>query len=683
MSLIDSLVIQLKLDAKGFSPEANKTVQQLKDVEKQANSTGNGIEKSGGKGAAALSSVRREALAMFAVFTAGKGLKQFVGDTTKANAQLDYMSKRLNMDPATLTRMETAAKAAGGSFGEMSQAFSNLQQRMTNPEEAAKIALTFSRLQVPDFTDEAGNIKSDIVERLNKSIHDNKIDPRIATSWLKDLGFGDGAINEALMDPKKFADLQKQIKGMAAPTKEMTEAARHLNQEWVIFSEQSQQLASMFTSKLDPALDGFLQKLIGLEKEYPNTTGALAVVAGGVEELTKSFGGLIGVLGSLSALRIVKRMFGGGGTAKAGGLLGRTAEGLAGLGEKGALTGALALGGEATASLAGFSALPAAAGAFAAYRGYQENKASQDEIDRSRSEASNHADERRKYLYSRLVKSGFSRNAALGVVGGIDKESGFNPLARGDVGSFGATAFGIGQWHKARVEDILKGTGIDVRSASFKDQSDALVWELTKGGDALAKKAGDALKDPSISLSQSAHAFRKLYERPKDADGTEDASRLALSLRAASAIQDGYENQAPKDLAPAVTQAAQTFNVKHDYSKHWAGAGILSKWLNPRNYAIPGQKDQTSEAIAAIRAMREQDPQSILRNDHAQVASSVSAGAGPTSNDNSTTNNTSSSVNLYGPINIDGRNSDGDGMARQLLGGLRNQVNARSITGVQ
>lgn len=113
MSIIDRLVIQLGMDTKGFSGEARKSVDQLREVEKRAQATGSGMERDGAKAASFFSGVRREALAMFAVFTAGKSLKAFIGDTTKANAQLDYMSRRLNMDPAELNRCKPADKAGG------------------------------------------------------------------------------------------------------------------------------------------------------------------------------------------------------------------------------------------------------------------------------------------------------------------------------------------------------------------------------------------------------------------------------------------------------------------------------------------------------------------------------------------------------------------------------------------
>ncbi|WP_025885522.1 hypothetical protein [Asaia prunellae] len=169
MSVIDRFVVELALDPKKFSGPAKKAVEDLRTFEKQAGNTGNSIEGVGRKGADAFAGVRREALAMFAVFTAGRSLKAFVSDTTKANMQLDYMSQRLNMDPGGLTRLETAAKAAGGTLGEVTQSFAALQQRLTDPQQWAQVTRAFTQLGVSDFTDEHGRLRADIVLRLNQA----------------------------------------------------------------------------------------------------------------------------------------------------------------------------------------------------------------------------------------------------------------------------------------------------------------------------------------------------------------------------------------------------------------------------------------------------------------------------------------------------------------------------------
>lgn len=368
MSVIDSLVIELGLDARKFAPEAKKSVEHLRELETQTKRFGTGLETSGKQGADAFAGIRREAMALFAVFTAGKSLQAFIGDTTKANTQLAYMSQRLNMDPSGLYRLEAAAQAAGGSFGEVTQAFANLQQRMTDPQQWGQITRAFSQLGVSDFTDEHGRIRSDIIGRLNQGIHANHIDNAVATGYLRDLGFGEGAINEALMDPEKFRGLQRDASKVPTLTRQELENSRELYQSLSFLRQESQQYTNALVADLSPALTAVIRQFMDWEHEHPKVAAGIGGITLAVEELTKSFDGLGGVLVGLAGYKILKALGVGGvavgsalgrGAGAGVGLLGRgynaTMEGAAGLVESGGAASA----GAVLARLLGFGGVVA------------------------------------------------------------------------------------------------------------------------------------------------------------------------------------------------------------------------------------------------------------------------------------------------------------------------------------
>jgi hypothetical protein len=66
---------------------------------------------------------------------------------------------------------------------------------------------------------------------------------------------------------------------------------------------------------------------------------------------------------------------------------------------------------------------------------------------------------------------------AWALLGSEEGETSMRPHVVGDHGE----AFGIAQWHGARADAILKGCGIDVRTASHADQLRAQHWEMTEG----------------------------------------------------------------------------------------------------------------------------------------------------------------------------------------------------------
>lgn len=694
MSLIDSLVIQLKLDAKGFSPEAKKTVNELKRIEAQADHTGKGIEKTGKDGAASLSAVTRAALGMFAVFTAGKGLKGFVAETTQANSNLEYMSRRLNMDPSSLNRLETAAKAAGGSFGEVTKSFLTLQQKLTDPEQAANVALTFSKLQVPDFRDEAGNVRSDIVEQLNKSFNENKIDPRLETNLLSSLGFGDGVINQVEMSTKEFGELQKQLKGMPAPTKEMTEQARHLSQEWAIFSQQSQNLTNIFASKLAPAEDAVLQKLIALEKEHPNVTGALAGITLAVGEMSKAFGNLGGIITGLAGIKLLKLLFGGGkgllslaggatGLLKGAGSLAARAGGAVASGGAAAAEGVASIGARRLLALAGPVGLGLAATAEVMRPG-ETNKGEGELLKQMRAEGrigphatgSPSADPFFKtYADTVAAKESGGRYDLIG--GAHDAYTGKYQMGKGAIQD-------AANWlrepvptrehflHDPEQQERFFRAYTDANNATLRNVSTAYgkmnslqrfatlgyAHNQGAGGAADWLKTGNARRD-GFGTNAEDYATDILKAGGVSADQVAKAANDPLTRYPATEIR--YD-QPQSDQEKAIRQiVAGTKKNQPDQS-----SGAHDNKASPDNGSPPKLAD------------------SILRNDHAQAVSSVTAGNGPTNTDNSTTNSTSNNhVHLHGDIVVQNTGGGGDDIGRKIQEGVRNQLNARSLLGVQ
>lgn len=118
------------------------------------------------------------------------------------------------------------------------------------------------------------------------------------------------------------------------------------------------------------------------------------------------------------------------------------------------------------------------------------------------------------------ISKGYSREQAAGLVANEQRESGGNAGARGDNGS----AVGLFQWHPNRVQAILAGTGIDVRTAGHDQQLSAAAWELQQMG------LADKLR--GISSASDAAAFvSSRFERP--ANGAFEAlarGQLALQI---------------------------------------------------------------------------------------------------------------------------------------------------------
>jgi len=110
-------------------------------------------------------------------------------------------------------------------------------------------------------------------------------------------------------------------------------------------------------------------------------------------------------------------------------------------------------------------------------------------------------------------------------------------LTPGDRG----TAFGQFQWHSARVEDILRNTGIDVRSAGFADQLKAFRWEAEHGaGGGHIWEALKHAKSREEAIWLLVHGFERSLNQGSDA-----ALRLGFADRYGRSIKDGAAAPSP------------------------------------------------------------------------------------------------------------------------------------------
>ncbi|GAB0175010.1 MAG: hypothetical protein HHAS10_08890 [Candidatus Altimarinota bacterium] len=114
--------------------------------------------------------------------------------------------------------------------------------------------------------------------------------------------------------------------------------------------------------------------------------------------------------------------------------------------------------------------------------------------------------------YDFWKSKGLSEEQIAGLLANEARESRCNPRAIGDNGS----AHGIFQWHPERRVKILKGTGIDISTASHIDQLKAAWWEMTE--DDFEKKVFSELKS-ATDAGEAAAIISREYLRPGDKDG--------------------------------------------------------------------------------------------------------------------------------------------------------------------
>jgi len=163
-------------------------------------------------------------------------------------------------------------------------------------------------------------------------------------------------------------------------------------------------------------------------------------------------------------------------------------------------------------------------------------------------------DQNAQETYKILRDAGLSREAALGIVGNEDAESGFNPRATGD----GGQASGGFQWHPDRQAAILKGTGIDVTDPTTPhgDHVRAALWEMQHSSDPGARRAWTLLQDAKTP-AEAAAIFTQYFERPADVPGQSQARGVKANTWA-TRLKDAADNPLTKENFPGISKDRPT-----------------------------------------------------------------------------------------------------------------------------
>ena len=115
-------------------------------------------------------------------------------------------------------------------------------------------------------------------------------------------------------------------------------------------------------------------------------------------------------------------------------------------------------------------------------------------------------DQRAATIYQFWIANGFTPAQACGLLAQADAESALDPKAVGDHGQ----AFGLDQWHQARIDAIRNGCGVDLRALpTLEDQLNAALWELQH-----TEKMAAAKIRAATTAFDAGHDAARFWERP-------------------------------------------------------------------------------------------------------------------------------------------------------------------------
>ena len=278
-TVIDALIVELGLDPKNFTEGQKKAGESLIKMRKSAEDEGKKIQQT-------FNGVRNQLLAMFAAFTAGKGLKEFISDMVQAEAETARFASQLDSTVSELSSIRGAAVLAGGTAA---GALGNVQSLV---KEFQNYSLTGQSSIIPflyalnvGITDNQGKMKTITQYYLDLSRAVEGMDKARAAALLQGAGIADqGTLNLLLQGPKAVQAMIKEQQRLGVITKEDAEAGLQMQHSLLALQQSSTSLGRTLLTQVAPVLikilDGLTNLAVFIRAHKPFLDAFAASIAG-------------------------------------------------------------------------------------------------------------------------------------------------------------------------------------------------------------------------------------------------------------------------------------------------------------------------------------------------------------------------------------------------------------------
>ncbi|WP_140183197.1 hypothetical protein [Providencia stuartii] len=278
-TIIDALIVTLKLDNTGFKEETRKstaesdrlsasldnvkessadltiTIKNQADETKKAKEQTEDFTRSIYNGVKALT-------AFFGTIMVSSGLAKLIADVNQANDKLNFLSKNLGMNATEVKKWQNMAEMAGGTTEGMTASLSNLSKSLWDLVTIgdASVLPYFNALNV-GVVDSTGNIRNldDILLDVSDSL--SKMSRPQAYNIAKNMGFDEGTINTLLQGRDAMERQLAAQKDIVISSKEELEISRKLNEQNALVSKQWEGLKTLIANYLTPYFLKFSERL--------------------------------------------------------------------------------------------------------------------------------------------------------------------------------------------------------------------------------------------------------------------------------------------------------------------------------------------------------------------------------------------------------------------------------------
>lgn len=265
-TVIDALVVELGFDISKLQKGQKEANTALGKISGQVHGLGGEIQRTGAGIEGAFSGMTRQALAFFAVLTAGKTLKAFVSDTTASNVAAQNMARNLGTSVRTLTAWQTVATSMGGSADGLANSMQGLVGAFQTIEGRQNLTRVFGQMGV-QLSKDGTHIRemTELLPDLAQAAQ--RLGPQVFSALAGGAGIDAGTINMLEQGPEHIKRLYQSLREFA-PTDEDTKASSQLLEDWTLLTAQSASFGRSIMTDLSPEIHDLFSTLSQFIREH-------------------------------------------------------------------------------------------------------------------------------------------------------------------------------------------------------------------------------------------------------------------------------------------------------------------------------------------------------------------------------------------------------------------------------
>ena len=255
-TVIDALTIDIMMDQAKLVAGEKQAEATLGRLSTAGQKTGRELAVAGEQSAAAFNKLRTEALALLTIFTAGRGLKEFVSDQVKAGAATGRLAHNLGMGVQSLSAWQTAVKTVGGSAEGIASSFQSIVSQFQTLQGRQNLGRLFGQMGV-GFEDSSGHLENMTKLMMEMSAASQKMSPERFSAMTSAMGFDQGTTNLMELGPQKLGALLDELRRYAE-TPQQYGALSQMQADFAVLTAQSESFGRSILTDVEPALHGFL-----------------------------------------------------------------------------------------------------------------------------------------------------------------------------------------------------------------------------------------------------------------------------------------------------------------------------------------------------------------------------------------------------------------------------------------